>query len=256
MPGPGPSRIEVEKLSHTFVPKIAMVAGTRWGKVDLVRASYRLVWPDGTAIIDAGNSLAMAKRWGAATYDAAAWTRMQRALAAASIIVVTHEHPDHLGGLMESQNLSVAMAHARLTSEQIDDTRSLPLRWPAGALNGYQPLKYGRLYALAPGVVLIKAAGHTPGSQMVYVRRADGCEFVFMGDTASSLDNVVLQRIRSRYVTDHYGATHDDRRAVMLQTQALHTLAAAHPKIVLVPGHDGDAIARLIATGMLTRGFR
>jgi glyoxylase-like metal-dependent hydrolase (beta-lactamase superfamily II) len=33
----------------------------------------------------------------------------------------------------------------------------------------------------APGVVLIKAAGHTPGSQMVHVRLASGKEVMLVG---------------------------------------------------------------------------
>ena len=256
LPGSGPTKIEIEELSHTFVPEIAMVAGTRWHNVDLVRASYRLVWPGHAAIIDTGNSLKLAQQWGAASYDIAAWNRVQRALEQADPIVVTHEHADHLGGLMESPHLVAIMPHARLTPEQLAGQRSMPLRWPTGVLSGYRPLVYDRLYPLAPGVVLIKAAGHTPGSQMVYVRRADGREFLFMGDTASSADNVALQRIRSRYVTDYFGATHDDRRAVMLQTEALHRLAAEYPDVVLVPRHDATAIHDLEARGLLVRGFR
>jgi glyoxylase-like metal-dependent hydrolase (beta-lactamase superfamily II) len=38
------------------------------------------------------------------------------------------------------------------------------------------------LYALAPGVVLIQAPGHSPGSQFVYVQLANGQEILLIGD--------------------------------------------------------------------------
>jgi glyoxylase-like metal-dependent hydrolase (beta-lactamase superfamily II) len=106
---------------------------------------------------------------------------------------------------------------------------------------------------IAPGVVLIRAAGHTPGSQMIYVQRADGQEYIFMGDVASSADNIRLLKIRSRLVTDFM--TYDDRNAVMLETKALHALAEAEPKIALVPGHDGGAIRDFERRGLFTSGF-
>ena len=37
MPGGGPVRIETETLSHVRVPKIAMVAGSDWSKIDVAR---------------------------------------------------------------------------------------------------------------------------------------------------------------------------------------------------------------------------
>ena len=255
-PGTGPMRIEVEEVSHTFVPKIGVVAGTSWRRFDMMRTSYRLVWPDRSIVIDSGNSLALARKFGAATYDVGAWRRIQRALLSASDIVVTHEHADHIGGIMESPALIAVLPRTRLTPEQVDaGDRTDPLRWPAGALRGYQALRYGDVHALAPGVILIRPPGHTPGSQMVYVRRADGRELLFMGDVASAADNVALERIRPRYTTEFYGTTHDDRRAVMLETVALHQLHDAHPEIALVPGHDAVAIRLLEAEGLLSLGF-
>ncbi|WP_425229646.1 MBL fold metallo-hydrolase [Sphingomonas sp.] len=255
LPGPGPARIEVELLSHTNAPRIGIVAGTSWGKMDMVRASYRLVWPDQSIIVDTGNSGALARRFGARSYDAAAWSRLVAAMDRASDIVVTHEHADHIGGLVESPHLAAIIGRARVTREQLaDPTEMEPLRWPRGQTP--TPLIYDRLHALAPGVVLMKAPGHTPGSQMVYVRRADGREYLFMGDVASNADNVRLQRIRPRYTTTYLDGHHDDRRAVMLETQALGRLATSDPALVLVPGHDAIAIHELVRRGLLHCGFR
>ena len=42
-------------------------------------------------------------------------------------------------------------------------------RLPPDAASRYVVVDYERYLPVAPGMVLIKAAGHTPGSQMVYV---------------------------------------------------------------------------------------
>ena len=251
LPGPGPVRVEVETVSHERVPKIAMVAGAGWGKVDLIRASYRPVWADGrTGIIDTTYDRATAGE--VASFDDAAFARVRRAMTAANFIVVTHEHGDHLGGLKTAPNLAALMPHALLTPAQIAAPAGGIPSWPVGT--SVTPFRYRGMSAIAPGIVLIAAPGHTPGSQWVYVRRADGKEIIFMGDTASMIDNVLTGQIRSHLVTDWM--THDDRAAVLRQVAALKEVAAANPGLALVPGHDAVAIGALARDGTLTPGFR
>jgi len=251
--GEKPLKIEVEEVARLDAPATAVVAGDGWKSVALPIYSYRVVFPSSSLIIDTALSEELATGMGAA-FDAAAFSRMHAAMAEAEAIVVTHEHPDHIGGLTAHRELGAILYNTALTREQLSDPqRSGPARFPAGALDHYEPLAYERLHALAPGVVLIKSPGHSPGSQMVFVQLADGVEYLFIGDVAWHARNIELRRERARFVT--WLMLKEDRNAVFGQLAALHELQQREPQILIVPGHDEDVIARLVKSGALSQGF-
>jgi len=123
---------------------------------------------------------------------------------------------------------------------------------PPDLFAGYRPLDYTRYLAVAPGVVLIKAPGHTPGSQMVYVRRADGAEFLFVGDVAWQMRNIEALREKSRLATMLAG---EDRDRVREELAGLNRLHAANPELHMMPGHDAAAIDSFVKSGLLVKGF-
>jgi glyoxylase-like metal-dependent hydrolase (beta-lactamase superfamily II) len=253
VPGDQPVAIEAEAVALIKPPAAIVVAGDGWEPSDLPVYSYRVAYPQTSVIIDTafnqalgGNSLA--------SFDAEAFARMQAAMAQSSLILVTHEHADHIGGLTTHPNLAAVLAATKLTREQfMDPAGMLPAKFPDHALDGYVPLDYRQYQAVSPGIVLIKSPGHTPGSQMVYVRTADGKEFLFVGDVAWHFRNIELQRERPRFATQFMMG--EDRVAVFGQLVALHRLHEAEPGISIVPGHDGVVVNHLIGAGLVSARF-
>jgi glyoxylase-like metal-dependent hydrolase (beta-lactamase superfamily II) len=253
VPGDEPSAIEVEQVGVFTFPATGVVAGDGWNGVPLPVFSYRLIYPDGSIVVDTALPQSMGGSQ-LTSFDAEAFGRVEAALSKATQILVTHEHMDHIGGLTAHVDLKAVLPKALLTREQLSQPeRSLPAKFPEHALDGYEPLVYDHHQAIAPGLVLIKAPGHSPGSQIVYVRTANGNELLLIGDVAWHFRNIELQRERARLMTMLF--LKEDRKAVFGQLAALKRLHETQPAIHIVPGHDGPVVDSLVAAGVLKRGF-
>ena len=236
IPGEAPDAVEMERAAFRRVPGNVMVAGSGMKRKLIGYMAFRLPVRGGKPVmIESGITPAIAAAQSAESFNLSAQMRIDRELAGAGLILVTHEHPDHLGALAALGGETLAQA-AWLNPRQL----AARLIWngtlPAARLNQAAP------QAVAPGIVVIPAPdSHTPGSQLIYVRLADGHEVLFAGDIASFAQNWTDLRGRSRLVETWFAP--ENRAEVFAWLRTIRALKAQAPGLLVVPGHDWEWLA-------------
>jgi glyoxylase-like metal-dependent hydrolase (beta-lactamase superfamily II) len=247
--GPLPERLEVEKVGEFAFPRTIVVAGDGFKMHPMALLAHRVVWADRSLVIDTAMPPSAGKKMPGSKFDTAAFDRLEKAMTLAFAIVFSHEHEDHVDGVAAAPNPSAILGQVRMTSEQLDSPKLERGDFPPGMLEKLTPLEYSGLYALAPGVVLQKAPGHSRGSQLIYVELADGKRFLFVGDIAWTKDNIRLQRGRPGLASV---LMKEDRGEVAAQVKALARLPA---DVHVIVAHDPVALQQDLKAGLYKLGF-
>ncbi len=136
---------------------------------------------DRTVLIDAGAGAAFGDKAG----------KLGSSLAEAGIdpatitdVLISHGHPDHVGGLVTADgaltypNATIRMSEAEWASLQANTDMAVLVQAIAPKVQAFAP---GAV--VAPGITAIALAGHTPGHTL-YEIASDGQKLLYAGDTA------------------------------------------------------------------------
>lgn len=256
-----PVEIEALVVGEGAFPAAAVRAGWSLFKTHpIVFVAFRLKYADGrSVIIDTAMDRSLQEEMfpGNPFYDDN-YEAMQKAMLAAArssgTILLTHEHPDHIGGISASPSIKDLAVAAKLTEEQLNGPSLPDSHFPEEARQYFTPFQYEGLASPAPGVVVAKAPGHSPGSQLVYVMLRDGREFLFVGDIAWDRANIETGIGRPLLLSMFF--LHEDRQAVADQLVALRNLKQKEPDLNLVVAHDAAGLEDLIIKKAIKEGFQ
>ena len=252
IPGRRPLRLNILKFAESRRTKNFSVKGAPAVPSVQARTAFQVMYADGSVMVDAGMNLAVHKFFGRGVdepYFPDAANQIDQALRRARLIVATHEHGDHVAGVVATPLANELAPKTVLTRAQINTLMTAPqmpeIRLSAEQAGRFVVVDYDTYFPLAPGIALVKAAGHTPGSQMVYISLQSGREYLLIGDATWHMDGV-------REVTgkDAPWIT-EDTSAVLAQLRWLNGLSRTDPGLVVVASHDEEQHATLIQQGVL-----
>jgi len=168
-------------------------------------------------------------------------------LAPPGLLLLSHSHWDHAGGVPDFPAARIGVAAAELPLIQrpsrgpggswASQLAAPGIRWEALQFQARPHRGYAQsLDLFGDGtVVLVPMPGHTPGSMGLFVKVDSGREFFFIGDVAWTLAALRAGTPKfwaaSLLVDGHAQQTLDSLAQV-------RTLMAAEPALVVVPAHD------------------
>jgi len=254
VPGELAEAINFVKVAESHRTYAAVIEGGSEDPFISARSAFQIVYPDGSIMLDSGMDETVHRFYGFGRVEPY-WPdvndTVQAALRRAQLIIITHEHGDHVAGVLRSDYRDELAPKTILTKDQVR-TLSLAPQLPEITLTpaqarDYIVVDYELILPVAPGVVLIKSPGHTHGHQMVYVQLAGGQEFLFIGDIGWSLDNITELKLRPAATI---ARVKEDPQALMHQMTWIKQVMDADGLIV-VPSHDDRLLTRYAEEGLL-----
>jgi N-acyl homoserine lactone hydrolase len=164
------------------------------------------------------------------------------------LVVLTHLHCDHTGGLEHVRGANIVVCARELALARGPLGRALgylPHRWPEWfSPRAVTPPRrpYGQFRESLPltesgDVLLLPTPGHTPGHASVLLEPPTGPRILLAGDATYAQSLMLAGRI---------DGIAPSARAAKRTVERLRALAAERPTVIL-PTHDPDAVRRLEA---------
>lgn len=256
MPGAKPLRINVIKFAESRRTKNFAIKGAPREPSIQARTAFQVVYPDGYVMIDSGMDLQVHKFFGRGVeepYFPEQEKKVEAALRGAKSIVVTHEHGDHVAGVLRSPDFAALAGKTTLTKTQIATLMNEPqmpeIKITAEQAGKFKTIDYDKTFSYAPGIALAKSPGHTPGSQIIFVTLASGREYLFTGDIAWHMDGV-----RTTTGKDAPWIT-EPADLMAAELSFLNGVMKNEKNVTIVISHDEDQRLDYIKQGFLGDGL-
>ena len=253
IPGARPISVNFIKFAESLRTYAVVIEGGSDEAFVSARTAFQAYYPSGSVMIDAGMDHDVHRFYGFGR-DEPYWPDrndiIQTAVRQANLVVVTHEHGDHVAGVLRSAHREEIAGKTILNRAQVATLTTSPqlpeIRLTEEEALDYILVDYEILLPVAPGIVLIRAPGHTPGHQMVYVHVREGVEYLLIGDIAWSLDNVTELKLRPEATINRIN---ENPEALMAQLRWLN--GTLQEGIIVVPSHDDELLNELVSDGLL-----
>jgi glyoxylase-like metal-dependent hydrolase (beta-lactamase superfamily II) len=261
--GDAPQALSVINTASQGMTRSAVLDAGRDPRPDepfmMSHPSFVLEWKDGRILLvdvgmtrDGAQSFGKPIEWLGAERIVpvvSAATALGRAAARVKGILFTHLHTDHVGGIGElcariGHPVQVPMTEAQAERPNYTTRPGLSLLTAADCAR-LETLRGGPLLPVPgfPGVYLIDAGGHTPGSQIIlaFVQGPDGPRrYAFTGDIVNNLDGIT-EDIPKPFLYRTLVVPESDQRQAELRRflKQLHDEAG----FTLLVSHDQRALA-------------
>jgi glyoxylase-like metal-dependent hydrolase (beta-lactamase superfamily II) len=252
IPGALPTGVNGIRVAASIRPRKVVIQGGDERPVTMPRTAFQVVYPNCTMMIDSGLDKATHDSFSPdkpEPYFPEAFAELRRALDAAQLIVLTHFHADHVGGVVTAPNFSELAQKTIITAATADCMMNTPhrphLRLSQQQIDAFIMLDYPDYYPLAPGIVLIRSPGHSVDSQMVFIRLQSGTEILHSVDIAWIMDNILqLKGKAAPWVKEDIGA-------INAQLRWLKHIHDAEKNITILVTHDDERFDTVTKSGII-----
>lgn len=240
-----PTSLRILEIGRDTAPPFAAQAGRFGAPVAMSYNAAVIDYPDRQIVIGGAvdrptaEGMALSKtEW---RFSDAAYDEMTAAMLSAEQVLMTHEHLDHVMAIARHPDPDALAPNLVLNAPQIE---ALPLFADgtlAPVLTALPSGLSGDVETIAPGLVVVPAAGHTPGSQMIFISLQNGEEILLIGDIVWNMG--AIEALKTRPVLTQYMVfrpNYEDRAAIKQQVRALHDMMADNPDLTVLPAHDRD----------------
>jgi glyoxylase-like metal-dependent hydrolase (beta-lactamase superfamily II) len=254
-----PTGVRVLEVGHDSAPMLAARAGAFTGQWLTSYNSVQIVFPDNAIVIggalDRSTSEGMVQVPEDWSFDDAAYRKVVDSMLSADKVLMTHEHLDHVMAIARHPDPDALASRLWLNESQAAALPQFADGELASVLRDVAPRLDGTVQLVAPGVVVVPMAGHTPGAQLFFIALQTGQEYLMIGDTVwsmSSIEELTMRPVFTQFVVFD---PDEDRIAIRSQIRAIHDLMQANPQLIVFPSHDRVWLGQLSEKGLISWGF-